>query len=41
MNAGAAKLVGQFDFRNFCKMDVINVQSYERHVLSSAVSIVG
>ncbi|XP_049933966.1 uncharacterized protein LOC116261108 isoform X4 [Nymphaea colorata] len=34
MEDGGRKLVGEHDFRNFCKMDALNVHNYRRHVLS-------
>jgi tRNA pseudouridine(38-40) synthase len=33
----AALLVGKHDFRNFCKMDAVNVHSFEREILRIAV----
>lgn len=39
MNDAAQKLVGQHDFRNFCKMDVANgVVNFKRELLSITVS---
>ncbi|KAH9580129.1 Pseudouridine synthase I [Trypanosoma melophagium] len=32
MREAAARLEGVHNFRNFCKMDVVNVNNYERHV---------
>ncbi|KAL6071813.1 tRNA pseudouridine synthase 3, variant 3 [Balamuthia mandrillaris] len=34
MREAAQKLVGCHDFRNFCRMDVLNVHNYERTLLS-------
>nr|XP_048332312.1 tRNA pseudouridine(38/39) synthase isoform X1 [Ziziphus jujuba var. spinosa] len=36
-NAGK-RLIGEHDFRNFCKMDAVNVHNYRRHISSFAVS---
>lgn len=37
MREAAAKFVGEYDFRNFCKMDVENVSNFRRQVLSVSV----
>lgn len=37
MRIAAAKLVGEHDFRNLCKMDVEHVKNYRRLVLSTRV----
>ena len=34
MRAGAAHLVGEHDFRNFCKMDVVTTSNFVRNILS-------
>lgn len=34
MEAACKKLVGEHDFRNFCKMDAANVHNYKRHIIS-------
>ncbi|CAN6479220.1 unnamed protein product [Victoria cruziana] len=34
MEVGGRKLVGEHDFRNFCKMDALNVHNYRRRILS-------
>ncbi|GAB5033810.1 trna pseudouridine(38 39) synthase [Nannochloropsis oceanica] len=41
MREGARKLVGQHDFRNFCKMDVTTVQSFVRLVKEAEILEVG
>ena len=38
MREGAARLVGQHDFRNFCKMKAAVVHNFVREVLSSTIS---
>jgi tRNA pseudouridine38/39 synthase len=38
MRAAAQRLVGQHDFRNFCKMDVVNVCNFVRQVLHCRVT---
>jgi tRNA pseudouridine38/39 synthase len=37
MNEALAMLVGSHDFRNFCKMDVINVGTFVRNILSAKI----
>ncbi|KAM7511291.1 hypothetical protein LguiB_010166 [Lonicera macranthoides] len=32
MESAGKKLVGEHDFRNFCKMDAANVRNYRRHI---------
>ena len=34
MKQGGQQLLGVHDYRNFCKMDVVNVRNYERELLS-------
>jgi tRNA pseudouridine synthase len=34
MQAGADQLVGFHDYRNFCKIDAMNVKNFERRILS-------
>eukprot|EP00007_Cunea_sp_BSH-02190019_P002731 CAMPEP_0174244532 /NCGR_PEP_ID=MMETSP0417-20130205/35543_1 /TAXON_ID=242541 /ORGANISM="Mayorella sp, Strain BSH-02190019" /LENGTH=530 /DNA_ID=CAMNT_0015324223 /DNA_START=207 /DNA_END=1795 /DNA_ORIENTATION=- len=34
MQVGADQLVGFHDYRNFCKMDAVNVKNFERRILS-------
>ena len=38
MRTGGNHLVGQHDYRNFCKMDVVNVRNYDREVLSFTIA---
>lgn len=38
MREAAEKLVGIHDFRNFCKMDVVNVSSFEREIRSVSIA---
>ncbi|XP_057964108.1 uncharacterized protein LOC131155175 isoform X2 [Malania oleifera] len=38
MESAAKKFVGEHDFRNFCKMDAVNVHNYRRHVSSFKIS---
>ena len=38
MQVAASKLLGEHDFRNFCKMDVVNVQSFSRRVVSFEIA---
>ncbi|KAL5776525.1 hypothetical protein ACOSP7_009451 [Xanthoceras sorbifolium] len=38
MESAGKKFVGEHDFRNFCKMDAVNVHNYKRHVTSFEVS---
>lgn len=40
MQLAASMLVGEHDFRNFCKMDALNVQSFTRRIVSAAISAV-
>eukprot|EP00946_MAST-07B_sp_MAST-7B-sp1_P001562 g1562.t1 len=37
MREAGQKLLGLHDFRNFCKMDVVNVRNFERTLLSFAI----
>eukprot|EP01063_Lacrimia_lanifica_P014196 TRINITY_DN20834_c0_g1_i1.p1 TRINITY_DN20834_c0_g1~~TRINITY_DN20834_c0_g1_i1.p1 ORF type:complete len:467 (+),score=191.21 TRINITY_DN20834_c0_g1_i1:59-1402(+) len=37
MRAGAARLVGEHDFRNFAKMDVVNVSNFVRKIFSMTI----
>lgn len=32
MDFASKKLVGEHDFRNFCKMDAANVHNFRRHI---------
>lgn len=41
MSAAAGRLVGEHDFRNFCKMDVTTVQSFVRVVREATVLTAG
>lgn len=41
MHAAATKLIGEHDFRNFCKMDVTSVQSFRRLVQDARILEVG
>jgi tRNA U38,U39,U40 pseudouridine synthase TruA len=38
MQEGAARLVGQHDFRNFCKMKAAVVHNFVREIVSSTIS---
>lgn len=38
MESAGNKLVGEHDFRNFCKMDAANVHNYRRHITSFEIS---
>ena len=38
MRTGGNHLVGQHDYRNFCKMDVVNVRKYDRELLSFTIA---
>lgn len=38
MESAGKKFIGEHDFRNFCKMDAVNVHNYRRHITSLAVS---
>lgn len=38
MEIAGRKFVGEHDFRNFCKMDALNVHNYRRKITSFAVS---
>ncbi|BBH09006.1 Pseudouridine synthase family protein [Prunus dulcis] len=38
MESAGRKFVGEHDFRNFCKMDALNVHNYRRKVTSFAIS---
>jgi len=41
MDEAARLLIGSHDFRNFCKMDVVNVRNFRRRVYRAAVRLVG
>lgn len=32
MEEAGKKFLGEHDFRNFCKMDAVNVHNYKRHI---------
>ncbi len=34
MESAGKKFVGEHDFRNFCKMDAVNVHNYRRNITS-------
>ncbi|OVA08112.1 Pseudouridine synthase I [Macleaya cordata] len=38
MEKAGKKFVGEHDFRNFCKMDAVNVHNYRRHITSFEIS---
>lgn len=38
VESAGRKFVGEHDFRNFCKMDALNVHNYRRKITSFAVS---
>ncbi|KAL0909196.1 hypothetical protein M5K25_020043 [Dendrobium thyrsiflorum] len=38
MQKAAQKFIGEHDFRNFCKMDALNVKNYTRHITEFAIS---
>ncbi|XP_043698137.1 tRNA pseudouridine(38/39) synthase isoform X1 [Telopea speciosissima] len=38
MEIAGKKFMGEHDFRNFCKMDAVNVHNYRRNILSFEVS---
>ena len=38
MGSAGEKFIGEHDFRNFCKMDAVNVHNYRRRVTSFAIS---
>ncbi|KAF3445351.1 hypothetical protein FNV43_RR10527 [Rhamnella rubrinervis] len=38
MESAGRKFIGEHDFRNFCKMDAVNVHNYRRHITSFVVS---
>ncbi|XP_004290464.1 PREDICTED: tRNA pseudouridine(38/39) synthase-like [Fragaria vesca subsp. vesca] len=38
METAGRKFVGEHDFRNFCKMDALNVHNYRRKITSFAIS---
>ncbi|KAJ1424950.1 Pseudouridine synthase I, TruA [Sesbania bispinosa] len=38
MESAGMKLVGEHDFRNFCKMDAANVHNYRRHITTFEIS---
>ncbi|KAJ6730673.1 PSEUDOURIDYLATE SYNTHASE [Salix viminalis] len=38
METAGKKLIGEHDFRNFCKMDALNVHTYRRNVMSFKIS---
>jgi tRNA pseudouridine38/39 synthase len=41
MRAAANRMLGVHDFRNFCKMDVVNVSNFERTILSVSIQVTG
>ena len=41
MKDGANRLIGDHDFRNFCKMDVVNVDTFTRTVNLFEISPAG
>lgn len=41
MQAAALKYVGLHDFRNFCKLDVVNTTNYKRRVISISLQLQG
>ncbi|XP_019073406.1 uncharacterized protein LOC100244254 isoform X3 [Vitis vinifera] len=38
MESAGKKFVGEHDFRNFCKMDAVNVHNYRRHIISFEIA---
>ncbi|KAJ9146055.1 hypothetical protein P3X46_028370 [Hevea brasiliensis] len=38
MESAGKKFIGEHDFRNFCKMDAVNVHNYRRHITSFEIS---
>lgn len=38
MESAGNKLVGEHDFRNFCKMDAANVHNYRRRIMLFEIS---
>ncbi|XP_042491873.1 tRNA pseudouridine(38/39) synthase isoform X3 [Macadamia integrifolia] len=38
MEVAGKKFIGEHDFRNFCKMDAVNVHNYKRNILSFEIS---
>ncbi|CAK7346710.1 unnamed protein product [Dovyalis caffra] len=38
MESAGKKFIGEHDFRNFCKMDAVNVHNHRRHVTSFEIS---
>ncbi|XP_058096580.1 uncharacterized protein LOC131242151 isoform X2 [Magnolia sinica] len=38
MEIASKKLIGEHDFRNFCKMDAVNVHNYRRRITSFEIS---
>lgn len=40
MSQAAALLVGEHDFRNFCKMDVASVSNYRREIYTSHITLI-
>ncbi|XP_021596339.1 tRNA pseudouridine(38/39) synthase isoform X2 [Manihot esculenta] len=38
MESAGKKFIGEHDFRNFCKMDALNVHNYRRHITSFEIS---
>lgn len=38
MDRAGKKFIGEHDFRNFCKMDALNVHNYRRCVTSFSIS---
>lgn len=40
MTKAATLLVGEHDFRNFCKMNIVSVSNYRREIYSSSITLV-
>jgi tRNA U38,U39,U40 pseudouridine synthase TruA len=38
MQKAASKFIGEHDFRNFCKMDAVNVSNYKRRITDFDIS---
>ncbi|XP_034675924.1 tRNA pseudouridine(38/39) synthase isoform X2 [Vitis riparia] len=38
MESAGKKFLGEHDFRNFCKMDAVNVHNYRRHIISFEIA---
>lgn len=41
MRRAAAKFVGDHDFRNFCKMDVVHVNNFRREIYAASIEAAG